>query len=171
MQQSHCLKRPCDFDILYCFKTVGKVHSNLPAYTQSLYMLGLQVDLSKLCEECDNEKGGIEEQEENAIGSTQVKALQRNQHKWEDQRETQRCCQHPTQQTLWFQLCTDKRHVSHTCSHLSFLFELGCYFSYLISCMITYIFKTLCTLSTFKGGENQPQNLITSISVFLNLWQ
>lgn len=39
------------------------------------------MDLSKLCKKCNGEKGDIEEQEEDAIGSAQVKALQRNKHK------------------------------------------------------------------------------------------
>lgn len=70
------------------------------------------VDLAKLCEHCNDKEDGIEDEEKDPVGPTQVEAAHRNNDEGQNQRQTQRYCENPRQQSLWFKLRRRKRQRS-----------------------------------------------------------
>lgn len=60
----------------------------------------LHVDLAKLCEQCNDKKDGVEDEEEDPVRPTQVELAKRNDDEGQDHRQTQRSCKNPRQQTL-----------------------------------------------------------------------
>lgn len=65
-------------------------------------------NLAKLCKKCNDKEDDIEDEEKDAIGPTQVEAAEWNDDKGQDQRQTQRSCKNPCQQTFWFNLRRNK---------------------------------------------------------------
>lgn len=62
------------------------------------------VDRAELCEQRDDEEYGVEDEEKDPVGPTQVEPAQWNNDEGQDQRQTQRSCEDPRQQTLNFKL-------------------------------------------------------------------
>lgn len=58
------------------------------------------VDLAELSKQCDDKEDGIEQEEKDPVGPTQVEAAQWNNDEGQDQRQTQRSNKNPRQQTL-----------------------------------------------------------------------
>ncbi len=85
--------------------------SDWPQRESHLY----NVYLAKLCEQRNKKEGEVEDEEEEPVGPTQVEPAQRNNDEGQDQRQTQRSCKNPCQQTLRFKLEeeeeTKMRHV------------------------------------------------------------
>ena len=52
-------------------------------------MFGLyNLDLAKLCEKCNEKENGVEDEEKDPIGPTQVEPAQWNNNEGQDQRQT-----------------------------------------------------------------------------------
>lgn len=67
------------------------------------------VDHAKLCEKCNDKERGVEDEEKDPVGPTQVEPAQWDNDEGQDQRQTQRSYKNPRQQTLRFKLGRRKR--------------------------------------------------------------
>lgn len=66
------------------------------------------MDLPELCEKCDEKKGGVEDEEEDAVAPTQVEAAQWDGDEGQHQRQAQSSCEDPRQQALCLELRSAK---------------------------------------------------------------
>ena len=58
------------------------------------------MDFSKLCEKCNDKKGGVKDEEEDPVWPAQLEPAQRNSDEGQDQRQSQRSHKNPRQQAL-----------------------------------------------------------------------
>lgn len=64
---------------------------------------------AKLCEQRDDKEDDVEDEEKDPVCLTQVEPAQRDNDEGQDQRQTQRSCKNPRQQTLRFKLRRQRR--------------------------------------------------------------
>lgn len=68
-----------------------------------------KVDCAKLCEKCNEKEDAVEDEEKDPVGPTQVEPAQWDNDEGQGQRQTQRPCKNPRQQTLQFKLRRRRR--------------------------------------------------------------
>lgn len=71
------------------------------------------MDLSQLCEQCNEKENAVEEEEKDPVDAIHLELAQRNNDEGQHQRQTQRSCENPRQQAVYFKLRRRKRHKMH----------------------------------------------------------
>lgn len=71
------------------------------------------MDLSQLCEQCNEKENAVEEEEKDPVDTIHLELAQRNNDEGQHQRQTQRSCKNPRQQAVYFKLRRRKRHKMH----------------------------------------------------------
>lgn len=69
----------------------------------------VEVDCAKLREKRNEKEDAVEDEEKDPVGPTQVEPAQRDNDEGQGQRQTQRPCENPRQQTLQFKLRRRRR--------------------------------------------------------------
>lgn len=96
-----------------CLQLVPACHLALREHVPHLRLASqsvlFKVDCAKLCEKCNEKEDAVEDEEKDPVGLTQVEPAQWDDDEGQGQRQAQRPCKNPRQQTLQFKLRSRRR--------------------------------------------------------------